>query len=501
MLLMKLYRIILPIFMAGVMSGCGKWLDVIPEDNTTEDLLFSDYGGYHSALNGIYQTMASPELYGQNLTWGYLSALSQYYDNYNIGNTMPFSYTEQYDYASDEVKAFGEEIWRQGYFVIANCNNLLQHLAEADPEMFPNNYMGEMDMLKGEALAARALMHFDLLRLFAEAPAVNMDGMAIPYSKTYPDMFPQRLTTGQVLDNVLADFREAASLLQPIDSTSIWMVGAYNRYSANNSDAGLFFKARGFRLNYVAVRSLMARVYAYAGDMKSAYDCAAGIFKTFKEEESSYSYSTFSSSAQSDAIRHHKMIDGMLVSFYSATLVNDYLATGATGNSETNPFRLKNLDYIFADADDYRNYNDEGNKLIYLISNEYLGSLKYIERTGGSNTYESENCLLPVMRLSELALIMAEYLVSQNNIADAVSILNELRQARGCQLRTLQPTATAEEINEEIRMESWRENVAEGQYFFFCKRKNLPTIMDDGVIIQMEGKYTMQIPDSETSMN
>ena len=50
-------------------------------------------------------------------------------------------------------------------------------------------------------------------------------------------------------------------------------------------------------------------------------------------------------------------------------------------------------------------------------------------------------------------------------------------------------------------MESWRENVAEGQYFFFCKRKNLPTIMDDGVIIQMEGKYTMQIPDSETSMN
>ena len=36
-------------------ASCGEWLDVMPQGMTTEENLFSDYSGYRSALNGIYQ--------------------------------------------------------------------------------------------------------------------------------------------------------------------------------------------------------------------------------------------------------------------------------------------------------------------------------------------------------------------------------------------------------------------------------------------------------------
>ena len=509
---MKLSEIIFLTFLTVSLTGCGKWLDIAPEDTTTERDLFSDYGGYRSAINGIYQTLASSELYGENLSWGFLSALSQYYDNASAGNNMKFSYTEQYDYASDEVKEFGEEIWSQGYFVIANCNNVLQHIAEADPSMFPYYEEGEMDLIKAEAMAVRALVHFDLLRLFAEAPAVNMDGMAIPYSKTYPDMFPQRLTTRQVLDNVIADFNDAAALLEPFDmehDVNFSSIG--NKYNASNSISetqyGLFFSARGFRLNYIAVRSLLARVYAYADDMDNAYNIASDIISRFVEPEADTEYDRFAgtfyeytprnqfSDTDTEEGRPHKLADGVVSALYSATLVNDFsVLQGADIPRESNYYKLKNLDNIFNDVDDIRR--------VKLISGQsYYVSIKYSQRNPDSE-YGYENCMIPVMRLSELNLLRAEYMVSQGNIEDAVSVLNELRQARGCMQRTLDASSiTVDALNAEIEKEVWRENIGEGQYFFFCKRKNLPTINNNGVHIQMSGKYTMQIPDSQTNVN
>lgn len=493
---MKLYRLILmsALTVASV-AGCGKWLDITPEDSTTEKDLFADFGGYRSAINGIYQTLASSQLYGENLSWGFLSALSQYYNNTSTGNTKRFSYTEKYDYASEEVKSFGEEIWSQGYFVIANCNNVIQHLDNADPAIFPYYENGEMDMIRGEALAVRAMMHFDLLRLFADAPAVSMDGQAIPYSETYPDMFPKRLTTRQVLDKVISDLKTAASLLEKIDADDSGHLGsASGRYMASNSGQGLFFSARGFRLNYVAVMSLLARVYAYAGDMETAYGYASDIIKDYVDT-GWYLYTPKSqfSSTDTELSRPHKLVEGVLAALYSETLVNDYVSDrDASQQSESNPYRLKNLDNIFNDVDDIRR-----TKLI--VGQTYYVSIKY---TLSKDEQQPENYLVPIMRLSEIDLLRAEYLASKGSVSEAVEILNALRQARGCVQRVLDPASITEaDLENEIEKEVWRENVGEGQYFFFCKRKNLPTINNDGVFINMEGRYTMQIPDSETSLN
>lgn len=483
--------------LALVASSCNKWLDIIPEDTTTEKQLFSDAGGYHSAINGLYQTMSSSSLYGQNLTWGFASALSQYYDNASASNSKSFSYTEKYEYDSDEVKAYGEQIWQTAYNVISNANNILAHLETADPTMFPEYDQCEVDVIKGEALAVRALMHFDLLRLFAESPAVNKNAKAIPYVNSFPSLFNERKTVKDVLDLVQKDFSDAADLLAKNDTTSIgevWMYMTSNRYMTSNSDRSYFFTGRGVRLNYVGVMSLLARAKAYAGDLEGAYKVAKFITDKYVDGNGWYSYMDRFSSTDSDASRPHKLMEELLVSFYSENLATNY--TSSTNvEFDRNSYALKNVNGMFTDNGDVRR-----TKLIVNYDLDTQVSLKYSERSGSSNLITVENRVLPVMRLSELYLIMAEYLASDGDVPGAVEVLNDLRVARGC-MNNLEPTISKEEFMAALNTEVWRENVAEGQYFFYCKRINAPTINNGGVHVPMAGKYTMTIPDSEISLN
>ena len=60
--------------------SCNAWLDVTPENAIADDDLFSTGFGYRNALNGIYTNLASDELYGKQLSWGFLSAISQQYN-------------------------------------------------------------------------------------------------------------------------------------------------------------------------------------------------------------------------------------------------------------------------------------------------------------------------------------------------------------------------------------------------------------------------------------
>ena len=56
--------LVLPFFM----SSCNGWLNVEPEDEITEEKLFTTGNGFRHALNGIYYSMESQNLYGKQLT-------------------------------------------------------------------------------------------------------------------------------------------------------------------------------------------------------------------------------------------------------------------------------------------------------------------------------------------------------------------------------------------------------------------------------------------------
>ncbi len=508
----RINKITLLLVLALGFTSCGKWLDITPEDTTIEKELFSDFGGYHSAINGIYQTLAEPSLYGFNLTWGFASALSQNYDNSEaIGSKTSLEYysTQNYDYKSDEVDNITEQIWKSGYNIIANCNNIIQHLEKADTTIFPNREKGEIKYIKAEALAIRAFMHFDIFRLFGTAPIVNKSAMSIPYSTSFPDMFPKRLSGAKVMENIINDLTEAEKLLIPVEYKDgmnyNYINSTSNRYLATNSGIGIFFSARGVRMNCVAIKSLLARVHAYNGDIAKANTYATQVYEECVVEDG-YSYSDLNKTGQSAEDRYHKLPSELLISFYNANLSEIVHSTSMFYNDAStspNSYILKNIDQMFNgdDADDVRQ-----TKLIVDIigrNENFKSSLKMHDRNesaGGDLAGDLENKLLPVMKFSELRLIMAEYL-AKTDVPGAVAILNEHRVERGCIARSLDVSMTKEEFDSELDKEMWKETISEGQYFFYCKRINAPKINNKGVYIDMDGKYVLPIPRSEVSFN
>ena len=161
-----------------------NWLEITPENAIDEDDLFTTGYGFRNALNGVYLKIGSRDLYGENLSWGFLSAAAQEYitDDSQIG-----SYTMQktkdaadFVYKSANIEPLIQSIWETQYSVIANINKILEHIDNLPEKAFAFGD-DERNLIKAEAYALRAMLHFDLLRLFAPAPVTNPAGTYIPY--------------------------------------------------------------------------------------------------------------------------------------------------------------------------------------------------------------------------------------------------------------------------------------------------------------------------------
>ena len=67
------------IFMTSLLAVSCGWLDITPENAIDEDDLFTTGYGFRNSLNGVYLKIGSRDLYGENLSWGFLSAAAQEY--------------------------------------------------------------------------------------------------------------------------------------------------------------------------------------------------------------------------------------------------------------------------------------------------------------------------------------------------------------------------------------------------------------------------------------
>lgn len=77
---MKRYTILYLLTILFWANSCNSWLSLDAEDEIDSDYLLSEAQGFRNALNGIYLNLAEGKLYGRELSWGFLSAISQYYD-------------------------------------------------------------------------------------------------------------------------------------------------------------------------------------------------------------------------------------------------------------------------------------------------------------------------------------------------------------------------------------------------------------------------------------
>jgi hypothetical protein len=483
--------------MQGITTSCADWLDVDSSANVIEEALFEDYEGYRTAVNGVYRLLAQPELYGRNLTWGAVSVLGNNYDETLLPGglaTSQISYRELAagDYASAYSTAFIDPIWEQGYRVIANCNNVITYIEQEDPAIFPTGEV-ERDMILGEMLGTRAMMHLDLLRLFAPSTRADDGKLYIPYMTVFPEKQPPHLTVSATLGHIIADLERATSLLADCDTThNVSYISDYLRRLRPTNEQNLFFSVRGTRFNYFAALATLARAYQWrngTGDLQKAYEAARQVYR-FSTDKTWFSFTAPNDLTSTENNLFRKMPEDILFALYNNnmyTIVADaVVVSGITSQS----LFIKNDGYLFlSDADDFR---------INLINTDKT-SRRWTRPPSIDNmtnfVINVQGPLAPVARLSEMIYIMCEYLADVD-LSQAVPLLEKVRTARGA--KALLGSPSREAFLQALYIEMTREFLTEGQTFYLYKRLN--ALMYNGVGgVDMTGRYVLPLPHSETA--
>lgn len=509
------------IALTGMLAvSCNAWLDVTPENAIADDDLFSTGFGYRNALNGIYTNLASDELYGKQLSWGFLSAISQQY-NQKAGTISPmYADASELIYNTVDTEPVVTAIWEKGYKVIANLNKLIENIRPTDISLFEYGEE-EKNLIYAEALSLRAMMHFDLLRLFAPATATNPSGAYLPYRDKYEAAVVEKCTVADFIEKVLKDLLEAEDILRKFDTEyhpeAMYASQMYEptpewnaRYRFNSGsyidDMGAFFWYRGIRFNYLALLGLKARVCIYAGPAyyKNAETAAKELYNTYYQQKRWIGFTEGENITCNLNSRYTKVSHDILFGLYKKQLATDYeqAVWGSSSSSSTTRLPLANIPSLFA-SDNTGVYTDY--RLTYLIgtTNETQSkyyTLKY-NPSVESVVEAMENPMIPVIRFSEICHILAEISSYNGKITEGINYLETVRKARGAE-RTLSLTvSTREQLDAEILLDIRKEMIGEGGTFYTYKRMNLSTVpdSDEEGEINMTGSYVLPLPTSETT--
>lgn len=517
-------------------TSCANWLDIEPDDEATNDKLTETGDGYRSMLSGVYKAMTSASLYGTELQFGVVDCMSRQYswDWYSTANSSKTIYTEarNFNYSDVNLRQKIDDIWLKGYNVIANANNLIQSIEKENSGKFEGGEM-EQRMILGEAYGCRALMHFDLCRLFAPAPVEQETGDYLPYVTEYPNIQPQAISVDKFLEHVVSDIKKARALTADFDTTALGMTmnsssnaRFYDQYDANMEGSTSsemiddFYKGRGYRLNYYALTALLARVYQYMGQDDLAYAYADSVlnFKAYGLAGASYSMFTADdwstvkiANSDHESRQDLKVVSNLIFALYCADSYEDYnlesffqkKSENSIGNSNWMTVDIEGQE-IFKNAttqqDEFE--NDYRSKYLLFVpdfsafqGNKYCLSAKWY--CSDDKTLRDKNLqTLPMIRATELRYIMAEHKARTGDFEGAYQILNEIRSNRG--LKTALTTQNDfQGFQNDLIRDAQREWISEGQLFYLYKRLGAKVKIGNQVRKLSKAEYMLPIPDNQ----
>lgn len=459
---------------AMFLTACNDWLDVKPKTEEEADQLFDREEGFKSSLAGAYIALCQPGLYGRELTFNMMGMLGQEWgaggglDNSSSANFL----FKRYRYEEIVTKPVIELIWSAMYTTVANANSLIEYADKKRSVFTGINY----EIIKGEALALRAFIHFDLLRMYA--PYVfGTDAAttpAIPYvTSTLPQITKQH-SNQEVVDYILKDIEAALELLKadPI-LTGEDRSGIDDNYLAN----------RQLHLNYYAVLGLKARVCLYAQRNQEALQAAETVIRAQQEKGIFPWVSNNDITSTNPAAKNRTFSTEHLFAFNTTRLV-DYIK----GYFKETQFPLLPRLELFdgANATDYRTQFFETDNGVGGVFSKFW----QVDITSGVRAIRDR---MPALRITEMYYIAAEC-YALNNPAQAMSLLNTVRHARGIDAESDLADLGYAEIENEILREYQREFLGEGQLFFYHKRKNTQFIATANAV------YQFPLPDQEIDL-
>ncbi len=435
----KIFKLLSILLLGALFSCSNDMLDLSPSNGVPSDQAVNNYNDAVVALNGMYDALQGSSTYPN-----YYAARMIYYGDVKADDMQATSATGRTGptYMMNFTINDAPGIWQVPYRVIRRTNFLLQQLEEGKAA---DGKPADINDIKGQALAIRALAHFDLVRIYGE-PYAKSQGKAlgiplilepVPYNYV-----AGRNTVEEVYNQVIADLTAAISLLKPGKST-----GYFNQWAA---------------------KALLARVYLYKNDNENAYKTALDVINN---------------------------------SGYTLWKSSDYATVWSTQGSSEVLFEIVNFDtndwgdresigYLYSEL----GYNDGvmTKNFVDLVQTQYANDVRqsvmirsslsdadaakkpwglnkvYTNKYPGRNGDIRTNNI-PTLRLSETYLIAAEAAAKLGDSSNAAKYLNAIVQRGNPSAVAIAPAAaTVDRILQENRIEF----VGEGHRFFDLMRNN-----------------------------
>lgn len=386
------------------LASCEKsFLELKPPTSLTPEFALATEADLQVALRGAYAGLKSTALYGRSLmVLGDMMADNTYQSALNTNRYTNFNL---YNYLVTDGDVAG--LWNASYTVILRANNIINS---------PIADNANIQQIKGEAYAIRALAYFNLVRYFGSPYTLDPSKLGVPIITTYQaDLKPERAKIADVYTLINKDLTQAFTLMTKFTNSS-----QFSKYSA---------------------KALQAKVYLAMGDKTNAKTAALDVI-------TNSGFTAISSAAHTGywagvAPRTDKVETLLEISF-------DAVANNA----------FDALPYIYLQSGNYGDMLCSSELYDLFETTDIRKSLYATGIRGGLasvfvNKYSSftgDHSDTKVIRMSEMYLIAAEASYPSNT-ADALKYVNEVTSRRGATAIASSGSALLEDIITERRKE------------------------------------------------
>lgn len=458
-------------FLSGalLLSSCTKEIEQDPTHNLNGEERFDTIEDYEYALTGAYSLFLQDGYYGSNSANAFVGLPDMMSDNlYETAESL-VNYTELATWNFTADNATVQDIWLDAYRIVRQANLTLRDIDELS-----GDNQGAVNRVKAQALAIRALVHFDLLRWFGEEYSRNSGKLGVPYVDRFDiEQKPSRLTVKGTLDRIEEDLKTAHQLMQNMDKSI---------QSASSTASS----ARAL-IDEIGVNAILARMYNYAGVSDSAIKYATMVINARPLASASEYPQIWKDGSTQEVVWSVKF-----QAFNSDIGGNVYYAVGnrASYRPTTSLLSTYNAAADVRYPSFFQSIARRGTPR--LVVSKYIGKEG---RTDGIVDFKS-------FRTSEMYLIRAEAHSRLGNDLDALADVNALRTARNAATGSETGTALLNAIFTERRKELFME----GHRFFDLKRTtrtiNRTTNCSNFCMLSPgDREWNLPIPQSEMDAN
>ncbi|MCS3678713.1 hypothetical protein GGP72_002938 [Salinibacter ruber] len=216
----------LGVFLALVLTSCDSFLYQEPTTEISKNEALSDLESVESSLYGAYNlTMESPNAYRSFLT---------YYADLTGGNVkINPGLTSEARAELRRIASFSSlsDLTVESYTALYEVLNAVNNVVNAVPAL-SDATQAEKDRILGEALGLRALIHFDLVRLYAQPYSSTDDashrGIVVLTETPRPGQEISRSTVQDAYEQIVDDLTRSIDLLKgrPFDPAFINPINA-----------------------------------------------------------------------------------------------------------------------------------------------------------------------------------------------------------------------------------------------------------------------------------